>query len=302
MCSIGRARLGVSRQTGRALTLHPQVVVQAAGVHVAAGNDEHAVAGDRPFVQGCAASPLAPPLSRWRVLARVGIAGVVGIREGAVLAAALEHVEHRVDAAVLHVHPYRLGRLDRLRERRRHRHEVEVVGDPNLVGLRQLVVQHVVQQPLVFARVELVAVARVREHARLLFTGREEAFRQARNGRVVPREVQPHAMVEVDHVDGGHGAVGKAKVRRHAEDVAVFFGLRDRARVADVVLSGHDVDRHLELQPLGAVGNGIGDDLRRRSDDRHRGVIALRGALNRCLAATSAARGHRQRTGCQQAQ
>ena len=63
---------------------------------------------------------------------------------------------------------------------RRRGNEVDVVGDPHLVRLRERVVQHVVEQPVVARRV-LVAVARRQHEARLLFARGEEPLGQARD-------------------------------------------------------------------------------------------------------------------------
>ena len=82
-----RARLeapAVGRANLRAVALEPQVGVQAAGVQVAGGRDEHAVAVHDPRV------PLAT--------GRVGVRIVVRVGEHVLLARALVHVEHRIDA------------------------------------------------------------------------------------------------------------------------------------------------------------------------------------------------------------
>ena len=74
-----------------------QVDVEPAGVQMPRGRDQHGVAVGGPLVE-------LPPL--------VGMIGLVGVGERAVRAAALQHVEHRIDVTLLHVHPDRPGRGD----------------------------------------------------------------------------------------------------------------------------------------------------------------------------------------------
>src|SRR5205807_3262782 len=115
--------------------------------------------------------------------------------------------------------------------------EVDVVSDPYLARARELIVQHVVDDPVV-ARLVCVAVAGREVRARLLFTGREELHVVVTGpGRVPARDVHPHTVVQMDDIDRGDTAVGETEVRADTDDVAVLLRLRDRAREGDVVLA-----------------------------------------------------------------
>ena len=211
--------------------------MQPSGMEVPSGADQHAVGVDRPDV-----------LRRAAVI-RVG--RLIGIGEGAVRARALDDVEDRVPAAVLHVEPDRVRADDVRRGRCGCGKEVEVVGDPDLLALRRQVVEHVVEDPAV-GRAVLVAVAGRELGRRLLLAGGEEALGERRDRRVWSRRVEPHPVMQVDDVDRRNGAVGPLEVRRHPQDPPVDVGLGDLPlRVLDRVLPRLHVDRpELEVQML----------------------------------------------------
>jgi hypothetical protein len=85
------------------------------------------------------------PLVALRPVA-VRVAGVVRIREAALASRAALDVEHRVGLAVLHVHPQRPGRLDRLGLGRARCDPVELVVDEHDLAVARAVVQHVVDR------------------------------------------------------------------------------------------------------------------------------------------------------------
>ena len=208
-------------------------------MHVPRGRDQRAVVVDGPHVL--------------RGTALVRVLRVVGVGELAVVAAAAPHVEDGIRLAVLHVHPDRPRGLDVLCRGRARRDEVDVVGDPHLLTLRRVVVEHVVEEPAVGGLVR-VAVAGRELEIRLLLADREEALGQAGHRGVGRRQVQPHRVVQVDDVDARRLAVRVDEVGADADDPAVFFRLlRLRAAVRDVVLTGFDGERtDLEVQALGA--------------------------------------------------
>ena len=74
---------------------------------------------------------------------------------------------------------------------------------------------------------------------------------------VLRPQVEPHAVVQVDHVDAGDAAVEVVEVGPDADDPAVELGLLVHALVADVVLARDDVERpDLEGEALRPVGRG----------------------------------------------
>ena len=162
----------------------------------------------------------------------------------------LQHVEHRVDAAVLHVHPDRVHVLHAARRRVVRGHDVDVVGDRHLERPRGEVVDHVVDPPEIVRRVA-VAVARRHVELGLLLADAEEPLRKQRGG-VEARARQPDAVVQVDLVDRRNGTVGEAQVRFEPHDPTVDLRLRDRDLVRlDHVLAGPDVEgAELEVQVL----------------------------------------------------
>ena len=118
---------------------------------------------------------LAPPAVRIVRRVRVG--------ELAVRSAAPVHVEDRIDGTVLHVHPDRDHRGERLGVRGRD--ERDVVRDPHVERPVDEIVDHVVEEPPV-ARAVLVSVtARQRESASSLRRPRRIAQGPPRSSRLV---------------------------------------------------------------------------------------------------------------------
>ena len=112
-------------------------------------------------------------------------------------------------------------------------HEVDVVGDVDLRRLVGQVVDHVVEDPRVRGAHRIPVAVRELVDRLLLARGHErvqpgEAVALALAGGPV---AQPHAVVQVDHVDAGDGAAAfaararVAEVGRHPHHVAVLAGL-----------------------------------------------------------------------------
>ena len=166
-------------------------------------SDERSVLVHRPFV----------PARGRRV--------VVGVGEATADSRTAVHVEHRIGRAVPDVHPDRARRLEGAAEVGVGRNVVDVVGDPDRVGHRRLVVHHVVERPHV-APADEVAVRVRRLHDRLLLAGPGEALAaDPRRGEVLAREVQEHAVVEVHDVGRRRYPARIDHVRLEADDVAV---------------------------------------------------------------------------------
>ena len=200
---------------------------------------QHAVAVGHPLVAASAAG--------------VGLRVVVGVGVAAVLAGALLDVEHGIELAALDVHPDRAHRLDPPRLGRRLGDEVDLVDHVDLRRHRREVVDHVVEVPGV-RRLVLVAVTLGNAHDRLLLAGGEEELGEWRGGRA-PAEIRPHSVVEVDHVHTGDLSVGVGQVGPDAGDPAIHRGLLGDDPVADLVLTGDDVERADPVgHPLGPVG------------------------------------------------
>ena len=237
--SRGRLRAAPGRANPCTGPSHVEVRVEASGVEVPGGGHQDS-------------RPVHDPLVALGATV-VGIAGVV--REGVLTAPAraLSHVEDRVGAAVDHVHPHRPHRLHLLPGARVGGHEIGLVDHPDPGGHRGQVVDHVVEQQRVVAADRISVTARER-HDRLLLAGREETLRKARRG-VAAVEVQPHAVVQVDHVHARHLAVEVGQVGTDAREVPILLRLLEDDLVADLVLARLDVERaDPVLDPLGPVG------------------------------------------------
>ena len=204
-----------------------EVGVEATRVEMAGGPDEHAVALDHLLIAGCAAA--------------VGVGRVVGVGEAPVLPAPAKCVEHRVGRATLDVEPLGADLADSLRGLRRVGDEVERVGDVDPIPVREQVVDHVVQDPLV-ARLVAVAEALRQPQIGLLLAGGERQLAVD----------EPHRVVQVQDVDARDRAVDPLEVGAEADDPAGALGLRHAVAVdRDRVLARLDHDRAvLELQML----------------------------------------------------
>src|SRR5205809_5737697 len=86
------------------------------------------------------------------------------------------------------------------------------------------VVDHVVEKPVVGCPVRIPVTGR-QLHDRLLFAGGEEV-RHSPGAVAFGGLVQPHAVVQVDHVDRRDLAVLRAQVRVDPDDEAVLGRLR----------------------------------------------------------------------------
>ena len=222
-------------------------------MHVARRGDQRHVAVSGPLVL------------RRAPAVRVGRFG--RIREAAVATAATAlDVEDRIGTALLHVHPDRPDRLHRAPEPRVLRNEVDVVGDPDVLGNRRLVMEHVVEGPNV-AALHRVAVAGGQLEDRLLLARGDEVRIAAVRVVAGCRKVDPDSVVEVDHVDRGHGPVRTHEVGLEPDHVPVVGRLLDRdGPDQDEVLARRDVKRpvlEVQAQDVGAE-RGHAAELRHR--------------------------------------
>ena len=192
----------------------------------------------RPPGCRCPAVPTSTPSSRHhvavaRIRPRPPLLGLARVRVAAVAAAgAAVDVEHRVRLDAHDVQPHRPDLLHPGRLRRRVGDELELVVDVDVGRCRREVVDHVVHHPRV-ARPVAPAVARGRLHRGLLLAGRERRL----------AVVDPHAVVQVDHVHARDAAVGVREVRLEAGDPAVDLRALVVELEDDVVAPGPDVDR-----------------------------------------------------------